>query len=238
MAHLDGAVGHRIGDLQSGHDLARREDLDLELAVGDGGDRFRQMGAGAVERLQRLRIARRQAPGHGRRALGDRRRRDSGRGAEAGALQEQSALHGMSFPAVVSYGAVCGVTAAWHGASAGDNERRRMTARRSGTRGSEACALLHQLDHDRQQAVGGRRDAKPLAGPHHIAVEMVDLGTLAAGEILRRRGRLRRHGRGERQDGVDDLGPMAMPAACATARHSATMSAMLSRTPSTAIIRP
>ncbi len=43
VAALDGAGLHGIGDLQSGHDLARREHLDLELAAGDvvdglGGD--------------------------------------------------------------------------------------------------------------------------------------------------------------------------------------------------------
>ena len=33
VAALDGAVLHRIGDLQAGHDLAGGEHLDLELAV-------------------------------------------------------------------------------------------------------------------------------------------------------------------------------------------------------------
>ena len=33
MAHLDGAVGHRVGGLQRRHDLAGGKDLDLELVV-------------------------------------------------------------------------------------------------------------------------------------------------------------------------------------------------------------
>ena len=39
MAHLDGAVLHGIEHLQAGHDLAGGEDLDLELVVGELGDR-------------------------------------------------------------------------------------------------------------------------------------------------------------------------------------------------------
>ena len=34
MAHFDGAVLHRIDDLQAGDDFARGENLDLEFAVG------------------------------------------------------------------------------------------------------------------------------------------------------------------------------------------------------------
>ena len=34
VAHLDGAVLHRIEDLQAGDDFARGEHLDLELVVG------------------------------------------------------------------------------------------------------------------------------------------------------------------------------------------------------------
>ena len=34
MADLDASVLHGVDDLQTRHDLARGEDLDLELAVG------------------------------------------------------------------------------------------------------------------------------------------------------------------------------------------------------------
>ena len=57
MAHLDGAVLHGVEQLQAGHDLARREHLDLKLVVGRFGDRLGEDLGAAIERIERLREA-------------------------------------------------------------------------------------------------------------------------------------------------------------------------------------
>ena len=59
MARLDRAVADGIERLQAGHDLARGEDLDLELAVGDVRDLLGEHLAAAIDRVERLREARR-----------------------------------------------------------------------------------------------------------------------------------------------------------------------------------
>ena len=62
MAHLDGAVGGGVQRLQARHDFAGGEHLDLEFVVGHLGDVFRQLLGAAVDRVERLREARGQAP--------------------------------------------------------------------------------------------------------------------------------------------------------------------------------
>src|SRR5262249_33069370 len=92
---LDRSAAHRVGRLQAGDDLAGGEDLNLELVVGRLGDVFGEGLGGAVERVERLRKARGQAPFH----LG-RRLRDGGRGdrrggeADAGGFEEFTTFHG------------------------------------------------------------------------------------------------------------------------------------------------
>ena len=99
MAHLDGAVADRVGDLRRADDFAGGEGLDLELAVG----RFRhELGddfGGAVDGVEGFREARLQAPfdlGH---RLGDRRCGD-GRGgrADCRSLQKLTTFHIMPSP--------------------------------------------------------------------------------------------------------------------------------------------
>ena len=99
LAHLDGAVRNRIGELERADDLARREGLDLELAVGGLADVFGDGLGAAVDGVERLRKARAQAPfdlGHGLRDRGLRNRR--GRKADAGRLQELTTFHSGSPP--------------------------------------------------------------------------------------------------------------------------------------------
>ena len=75
-------------------DLAGREDLDLEVAVGRLGDVLGERLGGAVERVERFREARGQPPADLRRGLGDGRHRDRGRGGpDAGGLKELATLH-------------------------------------------------------------------------------------------------------------------------------------------------
>jgi hypothetical protein len=94
MGHLDGAVGHGVGRLQRRHDFTGREDLDLELAVGQLGDHFRHDFGAGVDRVEGLREARRQAPFDFRIRLGDGRHGDGGRsGAGRGGLDKLTTLH-------------------------------------------------------------------------------------------------------------------------------------------------
>src|SRR5262249_7172007 len=94
MAHLDGAVLHRIEDLQSRHDLARRERLDLKLVIGRLGDVLGDGLAGAEQRIERFGPARRQPPFEGRHGLSDRRLGDGGGGdAGRGRLDELTTFH-------------------------------------------------------------------------------------------------------------------------------------------------
>src|SRR5712692_5340401 len=97
VAHLDGAVLHRVEHLQPGHDLAGRKALDLELVVGDFGDAFSDVLDGAEQRIERFRPARRQAPPQFRRRLGDGRGGDrGGRKPDPGGFQEFTTFHGGS----------------------------------------------------------------------------------------------------------------------------------------------
>ena len=68
VAHLDRAALDGVEDLKAGDDLAGREGLDLEPVAGDLGDALAEVLASAVERVERLRPARRKPPfdlGHG-----------------------------------------------------------------------------------------------------------------------------------------------------------------------------
>ena len=95
VAHLDCAGLDRVGGLQPRHDLVGGEDLDLEPVVGRLGDRLRKRLGGAVERVERLREARGQAPFELRHRLRDGGLRNRGRGGgQAGRLQELTTLHG------------------------------------------------------------------------------------------------------------------------------------------------
>src|SRR5712692_797348 len=97
VAHLDGAVLHRVEHLQPGHDLAGRKALDLELVVGDFGDAFSDVLDGAEQRIERFRPARRQAPPQFRRRLGDGRGGDrGGPKPDPGGFQEFTTFHGGS----------------------------------------------------------------------------------------------------------------------------------------------
>ena len=98
LAGLDGAVLHRVGNLQTGDDFARRERTDLELAVRHFADDLGEEFGAAVERVERLGKARRQTPLNFRHALGNgrcghRRRRRNTRGTHACGLDELPALH-------------------------------------------------------------------------------------------------------------------------------------------------
>ena len=84
MAQLDRAVGHRVGRLQPGNDLAGREYLNLELVLGRLGDGFGEDLGATVQRVERFRKARRAPPLELRHGLGDRRL-DDRRGGEPGA---------------------------------------------------------------------------------------------------------------------------------------------------------
>ncbi len=71
MGHLDGAVGDRIGRLRRSDDLARREGLDLETAVGRLRHVAHEQLGRPEERVEGFREARRQPPLHLRHGLGD-----------------------------------------------------------------------------------------------------------------------------------------------------------------------
>ena len=72
MGHLDRPARHRIGRLEGADDLARRERLDLELAFGRRRHELRQEVRAAIDRVERFREARGQAPADFRARLGDR----------------------------------------------------------------------------------------------------------------------------------------------------------------------
>ena len=98
MAALDGLVLHRIDDLQARDDLAGGEDADLELVVGDCRHSLGEVLAGAIDRVERLGEARRQAPLHLGHGLGDRGRGErAGSGnrgaADTGGAQKFATLH-------------------------------------------------------------------------------------------------------------------------------------------------
>jgi hypothetical protein len=84
-----------VGGLQRGHDFAGREDLDLEFAVGQVGDHLGHDLGAAIDRVERLREARCQAPFHLGVGLRDGRHgnRRGHRGAGSGGLDELTTLH-------------------------------------------------------------------------------------------------------------------------------------------------
>ena len=94
VAHLDGAVLHRIGGCERRHDFAGGENLDLEFVVGRFGDRLGEHFRRAVDRVERLREARGQPPFQFRRRLRDRRRGDRGGGEPTpAAFEELTTFH-------------------------------------------------------------------------------------------------------------------------------------------------
>ena len=94
MPHFHGAGLHRVEHLQGGHDLAGGEGADLELAVGDFRDALGDVLGRAVQRVEALRPARREAPLEAGLGLSDRRRGDGAGGhANCRVLEERSALH-------------------------------------------------------------------------------------------------------------------------------------------------
>ncbi len=94
MADLDRAVGDGVGDLQAGDDFAGREDLHLNLLSVISRDGLREGLGGAVDRVERLREARRHAPADLGRRLGDGRLGDDGGGrASRGGGQKLTTLH-------------------------------------------------------------------------------------------------------------------------------------------------
>jgi len=98
MTHLDGAAGDRIGGLRRADDLARREGLDLELAVRGISHELGEGLAAAEERIERFGEGGSQAPadlglGLGNGGTGDR----AGCGTDRGGLDESTAFHGVSF---------------------------------------------------------------------------------------------------------------------------------------------
>ena len=78
--------------------FAGGEHLDLKFVVAHLRDALAEIFAAAVERIERLRPARRHAPFDFRHRLRDRRRGDSGRGREshAGRFQELTTFHCVS----------------------------------------------------------------------------------------------------------------------------------------------
>ena len=62
MAHFHRAGRYGIGRLQAGHDFTGGKGLDSEIAVGCGGDMLGNIFRAAIDRVERLRKRRRQAP--------------------------------------------------------------------------------------------------------------------------------------------------------------------------------
>src|SRR5450631_4172700 len=97
IAHLDGAVRHRVEHLQRGDDFAGGERLNLESVIGDLGDSLAEILATAVERVERLRPTGRQPPLHLGHGLCDRGRSDRAGGeADAPYFQEITTFHAAS----------------------------------------------------------------------------------------------------------------------------------------------
>jgi hypothetical protein len=84
--------------LQSKHDFACGEELNLELAVGRLGDRLAHHIRAAVERVERLRPATCHPLFYFRHRLRNGRRGNDGRGnADARSLQELTTFHFITF---------------------------------------------------------------------------------------------------------------------------------------------
>jgi hypothetical protein len=81
---------HGVEHRERRHDLAGREHLDLEVVVGDLAHPLGEHLAGAIERVERLRPARRHPPAHLRRGADD-----GGHGDAAGSdgSQELTTFH-------------------------------------------------------------------------------------------------------------------------------------------------
>src|SRR5439155_11263746 len=71
VTHLDGVVLNRLDDAGRRHDFAAGKSLDLELAVGHVADSLGESLSAAIERIERLRKTRGEAPFELRRRLGD-----------------------------------------------------------------------------------------------------------------------------------------------------------------------
>src|SRR5262249_37641010 len=94
---LDRPILHSVEHLQAGHDLARREGLDLEFVVCDLGNTLGKIFAAAIERIERLWTACCQPPFDLRAGLRDRWCSNRGRSkAQARSLQEFTTFHGVS----------------------------------------------------------------------------------------------------------------------------------------------
>src|SRR5580765_4032450 len=94
MPALDGALLHRVEDLQRRHDLSRRVRGDLEPAFGQLADALAEECARAVNRIETLGEARGETPLDLRRRLRDRLR-GYGRGCkpDTGLRQECATFH-------------------------------------------------------------------------------------------------------------------------------------------------
>jgi len=98
LSHLDGAVLHRVGDLQARDDFTGGKHMNLELVVRHLADHLGEEFGSPVERVERLGEARRQTPLNFRHALRDGGRCDSRYGRRAGrantrGLDEFPTLH-------------------------------------------------------------------------------------------------------------------------------------------------
>jgi hypothetical protein len=103
MRAFDSAGGNRVERLQAGHDLAGREDLNLELAVGGVADELGKLLRRAEDRVERLREARGQPPLHLGLRLRDRGHGDRGRGGgQSACFQKVAAFHKVILPRACS----------------------------------------------------------------------------------------------------------------------------------------
>ena len=99
MAHLDRATLHRIGRLQTRHDLAGGKNLNLELIVAGLGNCVGEGFPGSVNGVERFGKARGQSPPEFRHGLRNRRLGNGAhRGCQAGSPQELAAFHRSSLP--------------------------------------------------------------------------------------------------------------------------------------------
>jgi hypothetical protein len=94
---LDRALLDRIHRTEGRHDLAGREDADLELAVGQGGDALGHMLAGAIDGVEALREGGGAAPAQLRGGLGEggRGKRGGGGSGQRRPRDEATSVHRM-----------------------------------------------------------------------------------------------------------------------------------------------
>jgi hypothetical protein len=95
MGTLDSTLLHPIHHAEGGHQFAAGMDRNGELATGGFADCLRKSLGCAVDRVERLGEARRQAPADRRRRLGMNRRRCTGSqdAGNAGVLQKLATFH-------------------------------------------------------------------------------------------------------------------------------------------------